>query len=116
MAYVQVHLMSVKTKQGDETKQSQIINGTIHGYYIHSAPPLLPPPSAVKWWREAKRTWNAHKWGDFMSPRLFNCSKFRSIQQSVSPSSDRLDYLQKGINKSSSFKKKRSVFSFSTVI
>lgn len=43
MAYVQVHLMSVKTKQGDEIKQSQIINGTIHGYYIHSTPPLLPP-------------------------------------------------------------------------
>lgn len=35
MAYIQVHFMSVKTKQ-KETKQSEIINGTIHGFYIHS--------------------------------------------------------------------------------
>lgn len=75
MAYVQVHLMSVKTKQGDEIKQSQIMNGTIHGYYIHSTPPLLPPPSAVKWLREAKTNLKCSQMGG-----LHVSETFQSLQ------------------------------------
>lgn len=63
MAYIQVHLCHVKTKQGHETRQSQIRNGTIHGYYIHSC-----PPPRVTGSREAKP--EMHTQGDFMSLRL----------------------------------------------
>lgn len=58
-------------------------------------PPCSRPLLQLSGWGKRKRTWNAHKWGDFMSPRLFNRCKFRSIQQSASPSSDRFGLFTK---------------------